>query len=63
MISITSAVLRFAVQRLMLSSIVILIATFSLVARAGFHGVDTFRPSLTGSWLTGAMMPIGSWKR
>jgi len=32
MISMTSAVLRFAVQRLMLSSIVILIATFSLVA-------------------------------
>jgi hypothetical protein len=32
MISITSAVFRFAVQRLMLSSIFILIATFSLVA-------------------------------
>ena len=31
MISMTSAVLRFAVHRLMLSSIVLLMATFSLV--------------------------------
>jgi hypothetical protein len=41
MISTTSAVFRFAVHRLMLSSVVTLIATFSLVARADFHWVDT----------------------
>ena len=41
MIPITSAVLRLALQRWMLSSMVTLIATFSLVAGAGFHWVKT----------------------
>ena len=41
MISITSAVLRFVVQRLMLSSIVTIIARFPLVALADFYWAGT----------------------